>query len=235
MLVLFILVKIESAEHKKKIDRVSEESGLSVENIAKALIDYQNQIDSLTKIINANAVAHRNQIDSLTKTKNATKEQLAAINQIRAAIENLDTNYFKYDNENRRFTIRRQVQFNINEANLKNPDDEKYIAHIGRVIQRLTDTLGSTYSAQNVKYVVIVEGMSSRDRWGTDETNFPLSYRRAWQVKRIWDRNGVRFDPSFVDVQIAGSGTDGIGRNRFNEAANQRILIHIIPKIDEIK
>lgn len=42
--------------------------------------------------------------------------------------------------------------------------------------------------------------------------NFPLSYKRAWAVQKLWEQHEIMSDPSVCEVQIAGSGTGGIGR-----------------------
>ena len=66
--------------------------------------------------------------------------------------------------------------------------------------------------------------------------NYPLSYKRAWAVMKLWQRENVMPDQSVCEVQVAGSGTGGIGRFPNNEEfKNQRILIQIVPKIGEIK
>ena len=75
--------------------------------------------------------------------------------------------------------------------------------------------------------------MASKDAY---KENYPLSYKRALMVKNLWENQGIEFDQSVCELQIAGSGTGGIGRyDEKIESKNQRILIQIMPKIGNIK
>jgi hypothetical protein len=52
-------------------------------------------------------------------------------------------------------------------------------------------------------------------------------------VKQLWEKSNVFLAIDSVDLQVAGSGPGGIGRE-YVESNNQRILIHIIPKIGHL-
>ena len=111
--------------------------------------------------------------------------------------------------------------------------DEQYLVKVGNSIRGLIDNLKSKYAQQDIKYVVIIEGMASNDNFSD---NFPLSYKRAWAVLKLWQERNIVLDPTVCEVQVAGSGTEGIGRYPSKEEyKNQRILIQIVPKIGEIK
>jgi hypothetical protein len=84
----------------------------------------------------------------------------------------------------------------------------------------------------DIKYLIVIEGMASKDNYAE---NFELSYKRALSLYRFWIANDILFNSEICEIQIAGSGTDGVreysGRD---ERKNQQFLIHIVPKIGKI-
>jgi outer membrane protein OmpA-like peptidoglycan-associated protein len=169
----------------------------------------------------------------LTNQQKATEQQLNKIKEIQAAANALPPEYFVPDSINKRFSLRKSPEFFTKTDIFKNKNDKVYLIKVGNSIRRLIDTLKTKYSDQDIKYIILIEGMSSFDNYGD---NFPLSYKRALAVKKLWDDNGIILNQSVCEIQIAGSGTGGIGRfSSSEEVKNQRILIQIVPKIGEIK
>lgn len=72
---------------------------------------------------------------------------------------------------------------------------------------------------------------------GLEWHNYELSYKRAKSLHDFWRKKDIKFDPRITEIQIAGSGLRGVGRERDKnkESENQRFLIQIIPKIAEEK
>ena len=168
----------------------------------------------------------------LTNQQRATEQQLNKIKEIQAAVKELPQDYFQYDSEYKRFSLVQNIEFERGQDIIK-PKYEKYLIDVGVSIKALISNLKNEYAQQDIKYVVIIEGMASNDNFFD---NYPLSYKRAWAVMKLWQRENVMPDQSVCEVQIAGSGTGGIGRYPNNEEfKNQRILIQIVPKIGEIK
>lgn len=168
----------------------------------------------------------------LTNQQRATELQLNKIKEIQAAVKELPQDYFQYDSEYKRFSLVQNIEFERGQDLIK-PMYERYLIDVGVSIKDLISNLKSKYAQQDIKYVVIIEGMASNDNYFD---NFPLSYKRAWAVMKLWQRENVMPDQSVCEVQVAGSGTGGIGRFPNNEEfKNQRILIQIVPKIGEIK
>lgn len=92
-------------------------------------------------------------------------------------------------------------------------------------------------SSEDVKYLLIIEGQSSRDGYAGNDV---LSFNRANSLKHFWTRRNINFGNK-CEVIVSGSGQNGVMRalpdNEYNEK-NQRFLIHIIPKpgvIDRIE
>lgn len=168
----------------------------------------------------------------LTNQQKATELQLNKIKEIQAAVKELPREYFQYDSVYKRFSLVKNIEFE-ERSDIISHNDVQYLIDVGNSIRTLIARLKVTYESQDIKYVVIIEGMASKDNY---LDNFPLSYKRAWAVQKLWQDRAVMPDQSVCEIQIAGSGTGGIGRFPINEERkNQRILIQIVPKIGEIK
>lgn len=167
----------------------------------------------------------------LSNQKNASEQQLKKIQEIQTAVKSLPSQYFTYDEKYGRYSLARNINFETMK-DVINEDDKIYLKDVGESISDLINELKVKYKGQDIRYVVLIEGMASKDYY---IDNYQLSYRRALAVKRLWESEGIILDPAVCDVQVAGSGVEGIGRYpKKEEAKNQRILIQIIPKIGKI-
>lgn len=168
----------------------------------------------------------------LTNQKKATEQQLQKIKEIQSAVKELPKQYFKYDSTYKRFSLVQNIEFYTARDIIKKKD-EGYLLKVGNSIKNLINKLKTKYAQQDIKYVVIIEGMSSNDNY---IENYPLSYKRALSVFRLWKYNQIILDQSICEVQIAGSGVGGNGRyQQYEDYKNQRILIQIVPKIGDLK
>lgn len=162
----------------------------------------------------------------------ATEEQLRKIKEIQNATKSLPSNYFEYQPEYKRFTLKRQVNFPSKKADIPKAD-YPYLIQVGQSIQKLIETLKAKYKGDNIKYLIVIEGMSSNIAYSE---NYQLSYDRALSLFRLWQEQNIQLDPTICEVMIAGSGTGGVGRFAGGEEVrNQRFLIQIIPKIGRIE
>ena len=65
--------------------------------------------------------------------------------------------------------------------------------------------------------------------------SYILSYRRALELKKLWENNNIIFNTDIFEVIVAGSGLYGTDRHKGkDEPKNKRFLIQIIPKIGTI-
>lgn len=156
----------------------------------------------------------------------ATEEQLRKITEIQNATRELPEQYFEYQPKFKRFSLKRQINFPAKSAVIPQKD-HAYIIEVGQSIQQLVNTLKKKYSGTDIKYLIVIEGMASRDNYAY---NYQLSYERALSLYRLWENENIVLDPSVCEVIISGSGTGGVGREK-PEYKNQRFLIQIIPKI----
>ena len=163
--------------------------------------------------------------------KKATEKQLEKIKELQTAVKQLPEDYFSYQPKYKRFKLNKQIHFGTYSTTINSTDIE-YLIKVGRSIIKLIDNLDSNYKGFDIKYLVVIEGMASQDRY---YRNFELSSARAFSLYKLWKENNIIFDPKICEIQIAGSGTDGVreysGRD---ESKNQQFLIHIVPKIGKI-
>ncbi len=165
--------------------------------------------------------------------KKATEQQIDKIKEIQTAVQQLPDKYFIYQPRYKRFKIKQEIQFDT-ESSIIKQEYKKYLIDVGNSIKRLVDSLNSndTYKGFDIKYQIVIEGMASKDNFSK---NFELSYKRALSLYRLWKSNKIIFDAEICEIQIAGSGTDGVREySGSQEERNQQFLIHIVPKIGKI-
>lgn len=128
------------------------------------------------------------------------------------------------------------------------------ILKAGEIVKETIMKLESSDSLKNnIKFLVVIEGQSSRVRFDVDDyhNNYTLSYLRAQFLNKFWKDNGI--DLASIprcELIISGSGEDGVPRVTpsieaprtpeeteqwiADESKNQRFLIHIVPVIGNI-
>ncbi len=163
----------------------------------------------------------------------ATNEQLEKIQELQTAVQELPVEYFQYQPQYKRFKLNKQIQFDKGMSEIKT-DYNSYLIEVGNSITKLIDGLNNNeeYKKFDIKYLVVIEGMASKDNFSL---NYELSYERALSLYKFWKTNGISFDPQTCEIQISGSGIEGIREYSGNqEYKNQQFLIHIIPKMGKI-
>ena len=168
---------------------------------------------------------------ALEDAKNASEEQLAKINELNSSIERIDENYFEYDSEYKRHTLKNiSVSFRARSSNIYDiPNEDRVrLLEAGRAIMRFMQS--AKESIPEARYLLIIEGQSSRDSYSRNDE---LSYERALSLIRFWKGNGVSFDGLPCELIISGSGCNSSFRiepDITGNSKNQRFVIHIIPK-----
>jgi outer membrane protein OmpA-like peptidoglycan-associated protein len=170
---------------------------------------------------------------------NATQAHIDKINEINDATKNLSSDYFVYDHLNKKHKLRFNVMFERDDDNIDNIQfsERDKLLSVGKELQIFINTAAS--KTPDVQYLLVVEGQASRDEEYKMDYNYDLSYRRAKNLKKYWDANDIKFDTGNCEVLISGSGDGrltGTGLMReTEEVANQRFLIHILPKPGKIQ
>ena len=94
------------------------------------------------------------------------------LQEIQKAIEQLDSRYFVYQPEYKRHVLHPQVQF-AKGSSVISPHYKKMLVGAGTALKGMVDRLEPD---DNIKYVLVIEGMSSKDAY---KRNYELSYARA--------------------------------------------------------
>ena len=184
----------------------------------------------LMLFILAIALLHREMVQ-IGKERDATKEELEKINEIRTAIQNIDTMYFQYDEDYKKHILKTKVKFQTGSSNINDLDDatkEELLAVRDTIKSFLDKLLQKDGSAS---YLLVIEGQASKDKYAL---NNQLSYDRALSLFKFWfpdqKNTTLRFFNLPCEVVIAGAGfMEGKPRDAEN-AANQRFLIQIMPQ-----
>lgn len=166
----------------------------------------------------------------LNNAKEATESQLEKVKEIEAAVNNIDTTLFEYKSDVKKHILKIDVSFPKNEHDMSfvSSTIQQKLRHAGNVIKNFIDEAHVKYG---IEYLVIIEGQASKDNF---PGNYEISYARALALYKFWKNTSkIEFDPKACEVVISGSGQDGSYRAQPDNAsntANQRFLIHIVPK-----
>ena len=139
-----------------------------------------------------------------------------------------------YNEENKTFVAKDFVGIEIFE-----PDSsiikKEYITivdSVGRDLETLLHNLMD--KTPDCSYLLVIEGNSANrtvNPWPKDRPhNYELSYKRALALYNRWVSIGVNLRQYNTEIQICGSGLNGINRDQ-KEENNKRFVIQIIPKV----
>lgn len=156
------------------------------------------------------------------------------MDEITKSTQNIDATYFDYNTQYKKLVLKIQANFDKDKSEEKDLDvnTKESLIKAGKVIQTRIESIIQNNSDLNIQFLIVIEGQASKDH-ASDRHNYELSYKRAYTLKNIWNSNNINFGQG-CEVLISGSGTGGSMREKI-ESKNQRFLIHIIPKIGEIK
>ncbi|MGL4519805.1 MAG: hypothetical protein ACRCUJ_09060 [Phocaeicola sp.] len=168
-------------------------------------------------------------VSVITDMEAATRSQLDKVKEIENAVNQIDKKYFDYDENHKKHILKIDVSFDTGVSEIGNiPDITRgELLTAGNAIRDFIQEANHKY---NVKYLLIIEGQSSKDNY---IRNHELSYSRALSLVNFWRSNQIVFDENQCEVIISGSGQSGALRavpDIPGNKRNQRFLIHIIPK-----
>jgi flagellar motor protein MotB len=170
-----------------------------------------------------------------------TKTQLEELKEIQESVKNIDSTYFSYDLNYKRYTLKNiTVSFRTESADMLDisQEDRNKLLQAGQSILSFVDA--AIAKNPDTKYLLIIEGQSSKDDYHIDEykNNDVLSYRRALALKEYWLNNNIIFEDHKCEIVVSGSGQSGSFREQPDDSSNkknQRFVIHILPKIGDVK
>ncbi len=136
----------------------------------------------LMLFILAIALLHREMVQ-IGKERDATKEELEKINEIRTAIQNIDTTYFQYDEDYKKHILKTKVKFQTGSSNINDLDDatKDELLAVRDTIKSFLDKL--LQKDGSASYLLVIEGQASKDRYAL---NNQLSYDRALSLFKFW-------------------------------------------------
>lgn len=159
--------------------------------------------------------------------------ELERIKEIEKTVNNIDKNYFVYDELNKKHVLNMQFLYPIGSSDISKivPDKRQELLKAGTTIKNL---ILKYPESENIKYLIVVEGQASKDNWFGNED---LSFHRDQSLTRFWQSNNIGLDKlKNCEIIVAGSGEKGIPRTQPDIGrANQRFLITIVPKIGQMK
>jgi hypothetical protein len=173
------------------------------------------------------ALLHRKMVD-IEKERKATQTQLDKIKEIDNATNNINKHYFEYNEKYKKHILKIEARFfkeEFEEIDIIPQNAIKDLITAGELIRDSILSISNRFP--KIQYLLIIEGQASIDN-ATEQHNYELSYKRAYTLKKIWDKANINFGNN-CEILISGSGTGGTLRDNI-ERNNQRFLIHIVPK-----
>ncbi|WP_448790721.1 hypothetical protein [Bacteroides graminisolvens] len=166
----------------------------------------------------------------LNKRMEATEKQLEEIRKVERSTQGLSKNYFKYRPEYKKYVLNIEVSYPVGESEISMidvPNKEKCLIDLYNAGKEVKSFLERNHEN---KYILIIEGQASKDSY---LYNYELSYQRALGLIKYWIKDKKLDFGDNCEIQIAGSGDGKLDTNSMREnleSANQRFLIHILPK-----
>ncbi len=128
--------------------------------------------------------------------------------------------------------------FNPNSDAIK-PEFYNLVDRVGTSLQEVVKNLHK--KNPNLRFQLVIEGYAAIP-WKELQTHsynpdnewiYKLSYNRALALYNRWRSRGINLRPYNTEIIIAGSGFNGINRDKIVEENNKRFVIQIIPKISK--
>lgn len=166
----------------------------------------------------------------------AQANQLKEIKNVQKAIENLDSTYYHFDTENKRYKLNIDVRFKSNSSNILDIPQKTRVG-LGNAGKNLYDKVKSIIdTSKTIDYLLIIEGNAQRsnNNWVRNPNmGYNLSYKRALSLFNYWKQMGADFNSlgSQCEVIIAGSGYFSQSRDEENENNNRRFTIQVTSKV----
>lgn len=105
---------------------------------------------------------------------------------------------------------------------------------VGKDLQALLKELNKN-NPNKISYLLVIEGNTANTYDHKFDPNnegaYSLSYQRALALYKRWIKKGINLRQYNTEIQICGSGMNGINRDKKVEENNKRFVIQVIPKI----
>lgn len=170
------------------------------------------------------------------------KKRLENILQLESQFSVLgNSDDLKYDEGNKMFFAKDFVGIEIfdpNEATIRPvfiPKVDSVGVSLSKIVSRLHE------KNPDIQFQLVIEGTAAipfkellNHKYDSDNKDmYLLSYCRALSLYLRWREKGIDLRKYNTEVIIAGSGFNGINRDKENENNNKRFIIQIIPKMSK--
>lgn len=166
----------------------------------------------------------------------AQAQQLEKIKNVQKAIENLDSTYYQFDPENKRYKLNIDVVFRSNSADIMDiPSGTRIeLATAGDKLYNKIKSIIDT--SKTIDYLLIIEGNTQRsdNNWvNSPDRGYKLSYERALSLFNYWKQLGFNFRElgGQCEIIIAGSGYFSQSRDLIDEQKNRKFTIQVTSKV----
>ena len=188
------------------------------------------------------------------------------------AVGNIDSTKFEYNESYSKNIFKLEIEyqekeFELNRLQLDRQGRIEEANALREQIKYAGDSIKATIQnlqknenlKRDIKYLVVIEGQSSKIPFNDQDpiwrNNYTLSYLRAWNLHKFWQKHGIDFTKmDRCELIICGSGEEGVPRivpsedlelhrtaspNGYRawaleESKNQRFLVHIVPVIGKL-
>jgi len=166
----------------------------------------------------------------------ADAAKLQEIENVEKALQSIDTNYFDFDDVNKRYKLNVNVNFPSNSSNINDIsiDTRRELQKAGKSLYKKISSVIDTNN--KIDYFLIIEGNTQRSN--NNWINFPddgykKSYERALSLYNFWKKKGIDFRDigTQCEVILAGSGFGGqcryVGKQEY---LNKRFIVQPIKR-----
>lgn len=216
----------------------------NLKNENKKLQDSQNNTNAL---IQENK-SLKNKNKELERDKNRLGKELGEIRVQKEKYEEMlhleeqfkqlsKSTTLRYDEEHRTFVAKdfEGIEIFKSKSDQIKPEYMKTVDRVGRDLEHLLKQLYEQNPSNN--YLLIIEGNAANNYRHSMPKDKPytyrLSYDRALALYNRWKEKGIDLRQYNTEIQICGSGLNGINRDNRVEENNKRFVIQIIPKISK--
>lgn len=173
--------------------------------------------------------------ESIIEGQSVEIDKLKRILQLDTLFSQLSaSSALRYNAENKTFVAKDFEGIEIFEPELAVIKDEyrDMVDKVGIDLQDLLKNLKD--KTPDCSYLLVIEGSSANytiNPLPADRSyNYRLSYDRALALYNRWTEKGINLRKYNTEIQICGSGLNGINRDE-KEENNKRFVIQIIPKV----
>jgi hypothetical protein len=162
-------------------------------------------------------------------------EEYNEIKEIQSAMDSLNSKYYEYNVQFKRFECKKDIMFDPNSPTIPLTDCDDLMSAGNELVNILHKFNGS----ENVEFKIIIEGRAAQSHDNPmDSKNINmkiLSYQRALSLYALWQKNGIiqKMNTANAEIFISGSGLEGKGRYQGfgtqGEDLNKRFIIQIVP------